>query len=70
MVRKSYPRGRCFVLGEVIEDTATRYYYRRHPPAELAFVDKSPLIHITPCLACPDWLAVQQRGSVVGTNSR
>jgi hypothetical protein len=55
IVRKSYPGGRCFVLGEVIEDTATRYYYRQHPGAELAFVDKSPSIHITPCAACPDW---------------
>jgi hypothetical protein len=27
--------------------------------AELAFVDKSPSIHVTPCPRCPDWPASQ-----------
>jgi hypothetical protein len=31
---------------------------------------KLPAIHLTPCPACPDWPASQQRGSAVGTNSR
>ena len=48
-----------------------RYYYRPHVGGELTFVDKeSPAIHLTPCPACPDWPASQQRGSAVGTNSR
>jgi hypothetical protein len=35
------------LLGEMIEDTATRYYYRLRSSDELTFVDKkSPAIHI------------------------
>jgi hypothetical protein len=71
IVRKSYAGGRCYLLGELIQDTAHRYYYRRHVGAKLAFVvGKSPAIHLTPCPACPDWPADQQRGSAVRTNSR
>jgi hypothetical protein len=36
IVRKSYPGGRCYLLGELIQDTASRYYYRRHLGAKLA----------------------------------
>jgi hypothetical protein len=54
----------------MIEDTAHRYYYRPHVGGELTFVDKSPAIHLTPCPACPDWPAGQQRRSAVRTNSR
>ena len=43
----------------MIEDTATRYYYRLRFSDELTFVEKSPAIHIAPCPACPDWLASQ-----------
>jgi hypothetical protein len=60
-VRKSYPGRRCYLLGELIQDTANRYYYPRHLGAKLAFVVyKSPAIHITPCPACPDWFASQR----------
>jgi hypothetical protein len=46
----------------MIEDTAHRYYYRPHVGGELTFADKeSPAIHLTPCPACPDWPAGQQR---------
>jgi hypothetical protein len=63
IVRKSYPGGRCYLLGELIQDTASRYYYR-HLGAKLAFVvGKSPSIHIMPCPACPDWLASQRPSS-------
>ena len=62
--------GPCTLLGELFEDTAIRYYYRRFDD-ELAFVDKrSPVIHIEPCPACPDWPAGHQCGSAVGTNLR
>ena len=37
-MRKSYAGGRCYLLGEMIQDTAHRYYYRRHVGAKLAFV--------------------------------
>ena len=71
ILRKYHSVARCTLLGEMIEDTATRYYYRPHVGGELTFVDKgSPAIHLTPCPACPDWPASQQRGSAVGTNSR
>ena len=49
IVRKSYPGGLCYLLGELIQDTASRYY-RRHLGAKLAFVaGKLPSIHILPC---------------------
>ena len=70
ILRKYHSVARCTLLGEMIEDTAHRYYYRPHVGGELTFVDKSPAIHIAPCPACPDWPAGQQRGSAVGTNSR
>jgi hypothetical protein len=58
IVRKSFPSKRCYLLGELIRDSANRYYYRRHPGAKLCFVVyKSPSIHTTPCKACPDWRA-------------
>jgi hypothetical protein len=71
ILRKYHSVARCTLLGEMVEDTAHRYYYRPHVGGELTFVDKeSPAIHLSPCPACPDWPAGQQRGSAVGTNSR
>jgi hypothetical protein len=71
ILRKYHSAARCTLLGEMIEDTAHRYYYRPRDGAELTFVDKeSPAIHLRPCPACPDWSAVQQRDSAIGTNSR
>ena len=71
ILRKYHSVARCTLLGEMVEDTAHRYYYRPHVGGELTFLDKeSPAIHLTPCPACPDWPAGQQRGSAVGTNSR
>ena len=64
ILRKYHSVARCTLLGEMIEDTATRYYYRSRFNDELTFVDKqSPAIHIAPCPACPDWLANQQHAS-------
>jgi hypothetical protein len=64
IVRKSYPGSLCYLLGELIQDTEGRYYYRRRLGAKLAFViGKSPSIHIMPCPACPDWLASQRPSS-------
>ena len=64
IVRKSYPGSRCYLLGELIQDTASRYYYRRDLGVKLAFVvGKSPSIHVMPCPACPDWLASQRPSS-------
>ena len=42
-MRKSYPGSLCYLLGELIQDTEGRYYYRRRLGAKLAFViGKSP----------------------------
>jgi hypothetical protein len=58
ILRKYHSVARCTLLGEMIEDTAARYYYRQRANNELTFVDKqSPAIHLAPCPACPDWLA-------------
>ena len=53
ILRKYHSVARCTLLGEMIEDTAHRYYYRlRFSSDELTFVEKSPAIHLTPCPAC------------------
>ena len=71
ILRRYHSVARCTLLGEMIEDTARRYYYRPRDGAELTFIEKeSPAIHLTPCPACPDWPANQQCGSAVGTNWR
>jgi len=63
ILRKYHSVARCTLLGELIEDTAIRYYYRPHLGAELTFVDKqSPAIHLTPCPACPDWPPCRPKG--------
>ncbi len=56
MVRESHPLGRCTLLGDLIDETCTRYVYRRRFGDTLAFVDKrSPTIHVIPCKTCPDY---------------
>ena len=68
ILRKYHSVARCTLLGEMIEDTVHRYYYRPHVGGELTFADKKlPAIHLTPCPACPDWPADQPHGSAVGT---
>ena len=39
ILRKYHSVARCTLLGEIIEDTARRYYYRPHDGAELTLVD-------------------------------
>ena len=47
--------GRCTLLGELIHETETRYFYLRRC-GKLAFVEKrSPVIHLEPCKSCPDY---------------
>jgi hypothetical protein len=71
MVRESHPNGQCTLLGELIEDTAIRYYYRRRFGDALAFVDKrSPTIHIVPCKACPDYSSSPARSPRTSPVSR
>jgi hypothetical protein len=53
-VRESSRIGPCFVLGELIGETAARYIYRNR--AGTAFVSKSmPSIHVAPCVVCADY---------------
>ena len=48
--------GRCSLLGELIDETETRYFYRRRYGHALAFAEKrSPVIHLAPCKSCPDY---------------
>ena len=46
ILRKYHSVARCTLLGEMIEDTATRYYYRQRVNDELTFVEKSPAIRL------------------------
>jgi hypothetical protein len=46
-VREKSRFGPCYVLGELIGETATRYIYRNR--AGTAFVSKSSSIHLAPC---------------------
>jgi hypothetical protein len=42
--------------GEMIDETETRYFYRRRYGHALAFAEKqSPVIHLGPCKSCPDY---------------
>jgi hypothetical protein len=53
-VRENLRFGPCNVLGELIDETDTRYVYRNR--AGTAFVSKnSPSIHIAPCKVCADY---------------
>jgi hypothetical protein len=50
-VREGSRFGPCYVLGELIGETGTRYIYRNR--AGTAFVGKSaPLIHLEPFAVC------------------
>ena len=53
-VREGSRFGPCYVLGELIGETATKYIYRNL--AGTAFVSKtSPSIHLAPCAVCADY---------------
>jgi hypothetical protein len=53
-VREGSRFGPCYVLGELIGESATRYIYSNR--AGTAFVDKrSPAIHLAPCPVCADY---------------
>lgn len=53
-VREGSRFGPCYVLGELIGETATKYIYRNR--AGTAFVSKtSPSIHLAPCAVCSDY---------------
>jgi hypothetical protein len=56
-VREGSRYGACSVLGELVEETETRYFYRRRFGNVLAsFVEKRlPSIHIAPCKVCADY---------------
>ena len=55
-VREASRFGPCYVLGELIGETAARYIYRNR--AGTAFVSKNaPSIHLAPCPVCADYQA-------------
>ena len=51
-VREESRFGPCYALGELIGETATRYFYRNR--AGTAF-SKSSSIHLAPCQVCADY---------------
>ena len=67
ILRKYHSVAQCTLLGEMIEDTAHRYYYRPHVGGEFTFADKqSPAIHLYAVPGVPGLAADQQRGTAVG----
>ena len=49
---RSHPGNPCNILGPLVDETPTRYFYQR--PGRVAFAMRSPRIHIVPCRRCPD----------------
>jgi hypothetical protein len=48
---RSHPGNPCNILGPLVDETPTRYFYQR--PGRVAFAMRSPRIHIVPCRNCP-----------------
>ena len=56
VVREASQFGPCNPLGELVNETVTRYIYRRRQDASVSFVDKrSRAIHVKACRACADY---------------
>jgi hypothetical protein len=49
----SHPGSPCNILGPLVAEAPTRYFYQRRP-GHIAFAMRSPRIHIMPCRHCPD----------------
>jgi hypothetical protein len=50
---KSHPGNPCNILGPLVAETPTRYFYQRRPSGSVAFAMRSPRIHLVPCRNCP-----------------
>jgi hypothetical protein len=48
---RSHPGNPCNILGPLVDETPTRYFYQR--PGCVAFAMRSPRIHLAPCRNCP-----------------
>jgi hypothetical protein len=56
VVREASQFGPCNLLGELVHETATRFFYRPRSDGPIAFVNKrSPLIHVNACRTCSDY---------------
>jgi hypothetical protein len=56
VVREASQFGPCNLLGELFNETSTRYVYRRRSDGSTAFVDKrSRAMHLKACRACADY---------------
>jgi hypothetical protein len=53
IVRESSRFGPCNILGPLVDEAPTRYFYQRHPSGRVAFAMRSPRIHLVPCRNCP-----------------
>lgn len=47
----SHPGNPCNILGPLVDETPTRYFYQRS--GRVAFAMRSPRIHLAPCRNCP-----------------
>lgn len=55
IVRESSRFGPCNLLGPLVDEAPTRYFYQRRHGGIVAFASKrSPKVHLEPCRGCPD----------------
>ena len=47
--------GRCSLLGELIDETDTHYFYHRFGNVLASIEKRRSTIHLAPCKACPDF---------------
>lgn len=55
IVRERSHFGACNLLGPLVAESPTRYFYQRRRHGCIAFASRrSPKIHLEPCHDCPD----------------
>ena len=59
--------GRCSLLGELIDETDTHYFYHRFGNVMASIEKRLPTIHIVPCKACPDYSSQAERDEIANS---
>jgi hypothetical protein len=59
--------GRCSLLGELIDETDTHYFYHRFGNVLASIEKRLPIIHIVPCKACPDFSSSAQSDEIANS---
>jgi len=62
IVRESSRFGPCNILGPLVDEAPTRYFYQRRPGGSVAFAMRSPRIHLLPCCNCPELPPLERPG--------